>query len=102
MIGSSSAVDCGEFAGADPAHAPATFLAVGRFTPKKAPHLTLEAFARVQRLIPTAVLRMIGDGPLTTECLRLGCFSMERSIGALWKIIQSCVRSDGGELNGRS
>jgi len=210
-------VDCREFAGADPAHAAAIFLAVGRFTPKKAPHLTLEAFAKVQRLIPTAVLRMIGDGPLTTQCRRLaqalgieqrvtflgaqppavvraelrgarcfvqhsveaasgdsegtpvaileagaaglpivatrhagipdvviqgetgflvdehdvdgmaqrmlrlaedpvlagrlgraarariaGCFSMERSIGELWKIIQSSVRSDGGELNGRS
>ena len=210
-------VDCGEFAGADPAHAPATFLAVGRLTPKKAPHLTLEAFAKVRRLIPTALLRMIGDGPLTTECRRVaqalgieksvtflgaqppsvvraelrgarcfvqhsveaasgdsegtpvaileagatglpivatrhagipdvvidgetgflvdehdvdgmaqrmlrlaedpvlagrlgraarvrieGCFSMERSIGELWKIIQSCVRSDAGEPNGRS
>jgi glycosyltransferase involved in cell wall biosynthesis len=210
-------VDCGEFAGADPARAPATFLAVGRFTPKKAPHLTLEAFAKVRRLIPTAALRMIGDGPLTTECLRLAqalgigqsvtflgpqpptvvraelrrarCFvqhsveaasgdsegtpvaileagatglpivatrhagipdvvidgetgflvdehdvdgmaqrmlrlaedpvlagrlggaarariedrfSMERSIGELWRIIQSCVRTDGGELNGHS
>jgi glycosyltransferase involved in cell wall biosynthesis len=210
-------VDCGQFAGADPAHAPATFLAVGRFTPKKAPHRTLEAFAKVRRLIPTAALRMIGDGPLTTDCRRLaralgieqsvtflgaqppavvraelrgarcfvqhsveaasgdtegtpvaileagatglpivatrhagipdvvidgetgflvdehdvdgmaqrmlrlaedpvlagrlggaararieGCFSMERSIGDLWKIIQSCVRSGAGELNGRS
>jgi glycosyltransferase involved in cell wall biosynthesis len=210
-------VDCDQFAGADPTHAPITFLAVGRFTPKKAPQLTLEAFAKVQRLIPSAVLRMIGDGPLTTECRRsaqalgieqsvtflgtqppavvrkemrsarcfvqhsvvaadgesegtpvavieagatglpvvatrhagipdvviegetgflvdehdvdgmarcmlrlaedpvlagrLGgaararvqsCFSMERSIGNLWRIIQSCVRNGGGELNGRA
>ena len=30
------------------------------------------------------------------------CFSMQRSIGELWRIIQSCVRSDDGELNGHS
>jgi glycosyltransferase involved in cell wall biosynthesis len=64
-------VDCREFAGADPAQAPTTFVAVGRLTPKKAPHLTLEAFAKVRRVIPAAVLRMIGDGPLTTECRRV-------------------------------
>ena len=64
-------VDCREFAGADPAHAPATFLAVGRFTPKKAPQLTLKAFAQVRHRVSGAVLRMIGDGPLTADCQRL-------------------------------
>jgi colanic acid/amylovoran biosynthesis glycosyltransferase len=209
-------VDCGEFAGANPAEAPATFLAVGRLTAKKAPQVTLEAFAKAQRRLPLATLRMIGDGPMMTECrhlvralgiehavtllgaqppavvreemrsarcfvqhsveapsgdsegtpvaileagatglpvvatrhagipdvviegetgflvdehdvdgmaqcmLRVGedpalasrlgeagrarieqCFSMERSIGELWRIIQSCVANDNGKLNGR-
>lgn len=69
-------VDCREFAGAAPARAPVIFLAVGRLTPKKAPQLTLEAFAKVRRQISTAVLRMIGDGPLTNECRRFA-----RSLG---------------------
>jgi glycosyltransferase involved in cell wall biosynthesis len=61
-------VDCSQFADADPAAADAAFLAVGRFTPKKAPQVTLEAFASVWRHVPAATLRMIGDGPLLEEC----------------------------------
>ena len=64
-------VDCREFAGADPAEAPASFIAVGRFTAKKAPDATLRAFAEVRRAHPTAVLRMIGEGPLLADCRRL-------------------------------
>jgi glycosyltransferase involved in cell wall biosynthesis len=64
-------VDCREFAGADPAEAPINFVAVGRFTPKKAPDATLRAFAKVRRAHPTATLRMIGEGPLLADCRRL-------------------------------
>lgn len=64
-------VDCRDFVGGDPADAPASFIAVGRFTEKKAPDATLRAFATVRRLYPAAVLRMIGDGPLLADCRRL-------------------------------
>jgi glycosyltransferase involved in cell wall biosynthesis len=41
-----------------------TFLAVGRFVDKKAPYLTLLAFARVHARFPRARLILVGDGPL--------------------------------------
>ena len=43
------------------------FLAVGRFTEKKAPLVTIRAFAQVRKSCPTAVLDMIGDGPLLAD-----------------------------------
>src|SRR6266508_4239503 len=42
-------VDCREFADADPAAAPPVFIGAGRFIEKKAPDLTLQAFAEVRR-----------------------------------------------------
>jgi len=39
-------------------------IAVGRMVEKKAPYLTVEAFARVVEKIPEARLEMIGDGPM--------------------------------------
>src|SRR5207237_305056 len=42
-------VDCQRFRGADPANAPRVALSVGRFTEKKAPQLTILAFAKVVR-----------------------------------------------------
>lgn len=53
---------------AEPAKAPPHFVAVGRFVEKKAPHLTLQAFAAVHRALPAARLVMIGDGPLLPAC----------------------------------
>ncbi|PQB04236.1 glycosyltransferase [Aureitalea marina] len=43
-------------------------LAVGRFVEKKAPHLTIQAFAKVVEQCPEARLEMIGGGPLLEEC----------------------------------
>lgn len=53
---------------AEPAKAPPHFVAVGRFVEKKAPHLTLQAFAAVHRAVPESRLVMIGDGPLLAAC----------------------------------
>jgi glycosyltransferase involved in cell wall biosynthesis len=64
-------IDCTRFYGAIPAQAPATFLAVGRFVEKKAPHLTITAFRRVHDAYPAARLRMIGEGPLLERCKHL-------------------------------
>lgn len=61
-------VDCDAFTPADPATAPPTAIAVGRFVEKKAPHLTILAFAAAHRHHRDARLRMIGDGPLLESC----------------------------------
>ena len=45
-----------------------TFLAAGRFTNKKAPHLTLLAFQRLLDKYPKAKLVMLGDGALHQVC----------------------------------
>jgi glycosyltransferase involved in cell wall biosynthesis len=46
-------------------------LSVGRFVEKKAPQLTIEAFALAHRVDPAARLRMVGDGPLLEKCREL-------------------------------
>jgi glycosyltransferase involved in cell wall biosynthesis len=64
-------IDCGAFGGAEPEAAPPVFVAVGRFVEKKAPHLTLRAFAEVFTEHPSARLRMVGEGPLLERCRAL-------------------------------
>jgi len=61
-------VDCDVFQPGDAAAAPPTALAVGRFVDKKAPYLTVLAFAEVHRRHRAARLRMIGDGMLRGSC----------------------------------
>lgn len=65
---SSYGVDISRFTGAVPSAHPPVFLAVGRFVEKKAPHLTLLAFAEVLKQRSAARLRMIGEGPLLSIC----------------------------------
>lgn len=50
---------------------PPVFLAVGRFTAKKAPHLTIQAFRKVLEEIPESKLIMVGDGELLEMCREL-------------------------------
>lgn len=52
------------FSPADVSTSPKHFLAVGRFVDKKAPQLTLAAFAQAHRSDPEMRLTMAGDGPL--------------------------------------
>jgi colanic acid/amylovoran biosynthesis glycosyltransferase len=59
------------FWGADPSSAPPVFIAVGRFVDKKAPYLTIMAFAKVLRACPEARLIMAGEGYLLEICVRL-------------------------------
>jgi colanic acid/amylovoran biosynthesis glycosyltransferase len=61
-------VDAEQFGGSAPDRATPTFLAVGRFVEKKAPQLTIAAFASVWRRNPEARLRMIGEGRLLGAC----------------------------------
>lgn len=46
-------------------------VAVGRFTEKKAPHITIQAFATVLTKFPNARLEMVGDGQLMNNCMEL-------------------------------
>lgn len=64
-------VDPRAFAGAAPERSARVIVAVGRFVEKKAPQLTILAFARALALVPGASLRMIGDGPLLGPCMSL-------------------------------
>ena len=61
-------VDTQRFSKADPRKAPPTLLAVGRLVDKKAPQLTLLAFAKALKEFPEAKLRIVGDGPLRGVC----------------------------------
>ena len=75
-------VDCAVFRGARPDRSPPLFVAAGRFVEKKAPHRTVEAFARVHRERPAATLHMIGDGDLLSACRDLS-----RALGVAHAIV---------------
>jgi glycosyltransferase involved in cell wall biosynthesis len=67
----SCGVEPSVFKGANPLNNPPTFVAVGRFVDKKAPHLTLLAFQATLEKYPEARLVMIGDGPLWEACRQM-------------------------------
>jgi colanic acid/amylovoran biosynthesis glycosyltransferase len=47
------------------------FLSVGRLTPKKAPDLTIRAFAKCRQYADNVTLTIVGDGSLRTLCENL-------------------------------
>jgi glycosyltransferase involved in cell wall biosynthesis len=61
-------------------------IAIGRLVEKKAPHLTIRAFAAVRRQRPDCTLDIVGDGPLHAVCMeeinRLGLGECVRLHGA--------------------
>jgi colanic acid/amylovoran biosynthesis glycosyltransferase len=61
-------INCDRFRGATPEHSKPVFVTVGRMVEKKAPQLTLLAFARVAAELADARLEMIGEGPLLDAC----------------------------------
>lgn len=74
--GKLSLIPCGadieKFSQTHPALNKPAFIAIGRFTEKKAPHLTIKAFHKVNKIIPDARLVMIGEGePLFDQCKKL-------------------------------
>jgi glycosyltransferase involved in cell wall biosynthesis len=76
LVVSPCGADSSLFYGATPGDAPPLFVAVGRFVPKKAPHLTIRAFADACARVSPALSRemrlvMVGDGPLMSESRRL-------------------------------
>lgn len=64
-------VDTEVLRGGRPGAVDPTLLALGRFVDKKAPQLTLRAFAVVRREEPESRLVMLGDGPLRDACVAL-------------------------------
>lgn len=71
-------VDVGVFRGAQPGTAAPVLVALGRFVEKKAPELTLQAFAMAHREHPESRLVMLGEGPL-----RQACIDLTRGLGIL-------------------
>jgi glycosyltransferase involved in cell wall biosynthesis len=63
---------------------PLRLLSVGRLVPKKAPHITISAFADVLQQFPHARLDIIGDGPLERRCQAL---IDERGLGARVRLL---------------
>lgn len=61
-------IDLEEFEPSNVAETDPVLLGVGRFVEKKAPQLTLLAFARATRERPRARLVLAGDGPLLESC----------------------------------
>jgi len=61
-------VDFDRFNATDPAANPPTLVGVGRFVEKKAPHLTILAFAKIADQFPEARLILAGDGALYGPC----------------------------------
>jgi len=64
-------VSTDQFAQSKPSDNSETLIAVGRFTLKKAPHLSIQAFKLVLNKIPHAKLQMIGKGEMWNDCLAL-------------------------------
>ncbi|MGL4629810.1 MAG: glycosyltransferase [Leadbetterella sp.] len=64
-------VEIDKFFGAEPENKGPVFISVGRFTAKKAPHLTIRAFEKVLNSEPNSTLIMIGDGELLNDAKKL-------------------------------
>lgn len=110
-------VDLALFKSGEPAaHASPIFVAVGRFVDKKAPHLTLLAFSKVNQRIPEARLVMIGNGELWYACKQLAralkiadavqfCGPLSHAeVGAIMQqaraFVQHSIRTDYGDSEG--
>jgi colanic acid/amylovoran biosynthesis glycosyltransferase len=88
-------VDCDEFRPGSPATAPPVAVAVGRFVEKKAPQLTILAFAKARQSNPAATLRMIGDGPLLGACLDMvKALHLEHAVTFLGQQPHDVVRAE--------
>lgn len=63
-------VDLEKFRVSDPIKAKPVLVSVGRFTPKKAPHLLVRSFAHALKEVPEAKLVMVGEGEMEKEVER--------------------------------
>lgn len=107
-------VDVGVFEPGTPD--PNRFLSVGRFTEKKSPLSTIQAFATVLNSAPNATLEMMGDGPLLgnaeAEIERLGIAAnvilhgmvtpgeVKAAMGRCGVFVQHSVTAANGDIEG--
>ena len=71
------------------------FLTVGRFTEKKAPHLTILAFNEVLADFPDARLRMVGEGCLLDACKTLvSALKIDQQVSFLGSLPHESVRDE--------
>lgn len=104
------------FYGTNPEQNPPIFIAVGRFTDKKAPHLTIKAFEIVHKKINSAKLIMIGNGEKYKECVKLikklnlkssvefkGILdhdSIKKELSKARAFVQHSIRPENGDMEG--
>lgn len=105
-----------EFLKIKPQFSKKQFIAVGRFTDKKAPYYTILAFKDVLKSHPDAILLMAGDGYLLNVCKNLiAQFQLENSVKLLGIItpekyrlilqeslafVQHSITADNGDMEG--
>lgn len=87
-------IDVDRFRPGDVSSSDPELLAVGRFVEKKAPYLTILAFARAASSHPEATLTMAGDGPLLDACRTLAtALELDDRIDFLGSVSHERVRS---------
>lgn len=90
-------VDVNQFSPGDPGAAPPTIVTTSNLVEKKAPHLTILAFAKVVEKEPSARLRVIGDGPLRGLCEQLvGALKLNEVVTFLGAQGHSVVQQEMG------
>ncbi|MEZ4798578.1 MAG: glycosyltransferase [Flavobacteriales bacterium] len=105
-----------EYATVQPIASSKSFLTIGRFVDKKAPHLTILAFRKILAQHPDAQLRMIGNGPLWGFCNDLvkhlqlqenvhllGAHGLDvilEEIGRSCGFVQHSRRAESGDMEG--
>ncbi|WP_223033949.1 glycosyltransferase [Hanstruepera marina] len=81
------------FAEITPRFSKRQFIAVGRFTDKKAPYITILAFKNILNTFPDAKLLIAGDGPLLNACVNLvECFRISENVKFLGVITPSLFK----------
>jgi glycosyltransferase involved in cell wall biosynthesis/O-antigen/teichoic acid export membrane protein len=80
------------------APAQALVLFVGRLVPKKGCDVLIEAFARLQRMLPTARLCIVGEGP---ERIRLEAMAAALTVGTAFTGLQSAEQVRRSMLGAR-
>jgi glycosyltransferase involved in cell wall biosynthesis len=116
IINNPYGVELSLFDGTSPENNPPTFVAVGRFAEKKAPDMTIRAFAEVYKKFDGVRLLMVGDGPLLGKCKQIvGEFNLDHAVtfkGVLnheeikkilsgaRAFVQHSVRAKNGDMEG--
>lgn len=104
------------FSNVEPFFKTQQFIAIGRFTDKKAPYYTILAFAEVVRAFPKATLVMAGNGSLHNMCINLiKHLNLEQNIKLVgvitpeiykWYLansiafVQHSITADNGDMEG--